>query len=389
MWIERTLGDRLERLAATRPVVMVTGARQTGKSSLLKKRFPDAEYITFDHLHHVDAARSAPERFLAARGDQTVLDEVQYVPELLRALKIAVDDNRDVNGRWLLTGSRRFDLMDSASESLAGRISVANLETLSAEEIRASDHPRLGEFLWAGGYPELWGTEGIDRIDYMESYLRTYLERDLKQIVNVRNLADFRRFVRTLAVRSGQLFNASDVARDVGVSIQTARNWTHALEMSGLVHLLPPYFANLGKRLVKTPKIFFADHGLMCHLLGIENERDLLGHPLRGNLWETFVFGELLKSAGARPGDDLFFYRDHKGIEVDFVLERGTHLQLVEAKAGERIDRRKLNFDKLEEALGKRFRISKIVAHDVNNAKAADMGGFVSFNPLLCPWPEG
>ncbi len=387
MWIERTLGDKLESLAASRPVVMVTGARQTGKSSLLKRRFPNAEYITFDHLRQVEAARAAPARFLAARQGQTVLDEVQYVPELFRELKIVVDEDRQAFGRWLLTGSQRFELMESVSDSLAGRIAVLNLETLSAKEIRQSEHPGLREHLWIGGYPKLWGTEGIDHRDYFESYLRTYLERDLKQIVSVRNLSDFRRFVRTLAVRSGQLFNASDVARDVGVAIQTVRNWTHALEMSGLVYLLPPYFANIGKRMVKTPKLFFADQGLLCHLLGIETQRDLRGHPLFGHVWETFVFGELVKCRGVKPGDELFFYRDHRGVEVDFVVEKGTRLELIEAKASERVDRRRLAFDKLEAALGERFKITKTVAHDVDSDEATDLGDFISFNPLQCPWP--
>lgn len=388
MWIERILGDKLESLAASRPVVMVTGARQTGKSSLLKRRFPNAEYITFDHLRQVEAARAAPAGFLATRKGQTVLDEVQYVPELFRELKIVVDENRQSFGRWLLTGSQRFELMETVSESLAGRIAVVNLETLSAQEIREKRHPNLRDHLWIGGYPELWGTEGIDHRDYFESYLRTYLERDLKQIVSVRSLADFRRFVRSLAVRSGQLFNASDVARDVGVSIQTVRNWTHALELSGLVYLLPPYFVNIGKRLVKTPKIFFADHGLLCHLIGIETQKDLLGHPLLGHVWETFVFGELVKTRNVRPGHDLFFYRDHRGVEVDFVLEKGTTLELIEAKASERIDRRKLAFGKLEAALGDRFQVTKAVAHDVASTEATDLGAFISFNPLLCPWPR-
>jgi hypothetical protein len=391
MWIDRSISGRLEHLAATRPVVLLTGARQTGKSSLLKRLFPEADYVTFDHLHEVEAAEQSPSAFLAAHRGQTVLDEIQYVPELFRELKIVVDQERKAFGRWILTGSQRYELMDTITESLAGRVSILNLETLSAEELRSFGHERLADHVWLGGYPELWAHERIDRNDYFESYLRTYLERDLKRLVDVKKISDFRRFIRIIASRVGQLLNYRDVSRDVGVSDATIRKWIHALELSGVIYLLPPFFANIGKRLTKSPKLYFADHGLACHLLGIDGKQAWAGHGQRGNLWESFVMMELIKTHGLTPGDDLFFYRDQSGSEIDFVIRSAGGLTLVEAKSTERIDRSRLGFDKVAPLLSKggAGEITQLVAHNLASDRALSMGDYTSFNPLRCKPPLG
>lgn len=382
MWIDRIISEKIKRAAESRPVVMLTGARQTGKSSLLKRLFPNARYVTFDYLRQVEAARESPQQFLKQFSKQTVLDEIQYVPELFRELKILVDNEREVYGRWILTGSQRFELMEHVSESLAGRISVVNLETLSALELKESNLEPGDDYLWRGGYPELWSNPRLDQEDFFENYIRTYIERDLKQLVEVKNLNDFRRFVRILAARIGQLLNYRNIAKDVGVSDMTVKRWLHALEMSGLIYLLPPFFSNIGKRLVKSPKLYFSDHGLACHLLGIGNAGDWLNHMHRGNLWKNLVLMEIIKNNNLVPGRELFFYRDQNGVEIDCVIERGNNVTLLEAKVGEIIDERKLNFKKVVPLLEDKYRVECVVAHTPIDPEVVQLKNFKSYNPI-------
>ena len=383
MWIDRLVEDRIYLSVGSRPVVMLTGARQTGKSSLLKRLFPESRYITFDYIRQVEAAKESPQQFLKQCEGQTILDEIQYVPELFRELKILVDQERDHYGKWIIAGSQRFELMEQISESLAGRIAVINLETLSALELRESRVERVADFLWRGGYPELWSNPGLEPEDFFENYIRTYIERDLKQLVEVKNLNDFRRFIRVLATRIGQLINYRDVARDVGVADVTIRRWLHALEIGGLVTLLPPFFANIGKRLVKAPKLYFNDHGLACYLLGIGDAASWSAHTHRGNLWENLVLMELIKNNRLTPGRELFFYRDQNGVEIDFIIEQGERITLIEAKAGERIDQRKLNFSKTVPLLQKKYRATECaVAHTVADDMIITLKNYKSYNPL-------
>ena len=382
MWIERMIKDKIFRSARSRPVVLLTGARQTGKSSLLTRLFPESRYITFDYLRQVEAAMESPQQFLQQYNGQIILDEIQYVPELFRELKILVDKERDAYGKWIITGAQRFELMEQVSESLAGRISVINLETLSAMELRGCNLEPIDNFLWRGGYPELWSNPHLEVEDLFENYIRTYIERDLKQIVEVKNLNDFRRFVRVLAARIGQLINYRDIAKDVGIADVTAKRWLHALEMGGLVYLLPPFFSNIGKRLVKAPKLYFSDHGLACYLLGIIDAKTWSSHTYRGNLWENIVLMELIKNNYLVPGRELFFYRDQNGVEVDFIIEQGSKITLLEAKAGETIDSRKLNFNKVAPLLQKRYQVECVVAHTPPGNTVVKLKNFSSFNPL-------
>lgn len=387
MWIQRQMKNLLENAVQTRPAVLLTGARQTGKSSLLQKQYPDTEYITFDHLRHVEAAKESPEYFLAQFQEQTILDEIQYVPEFFRELKILIDQNRQNYGKWIMTGSQQFALMEEISESLAGRIALLHLETLSACELRNENIKAINDFLWKGGYPELWSNKRLKTMDFFESYIRTYVERDLKTIIDVKNLSDFRKFFRMLATRAGRLLNYRSLSSDVGVSDVTIRKWIHALEISGLVYLLTPYYANIGKRLIKSPKIYFSDHGLLCYLLGIDNERGWYTHPHRGALWENLVMLELIKTNHLVPGNDLFFYRDQNGVEIDFVIERKGKLILVEAKAGERIDTNKLHFDRVASLFKDKNRIEKILAQNINETKVLRFKNYVCHNPLYSSPP--
>jgi len=382
MWIDRKVKDRIIRSAGSRPVVLLTGARQTGKSSLLKRLFPESRYITFDYIRQVEAVKESPQQFLRQCAGQTILDEIQYVPELFRELKILVDKERDNYGKWIITGSQRFELMEQVSESLAGRITVINLETLSSLELRESNVERVADFLWRGGYPELWSNPHLEHEDFFENYIRTYIERDLKQIVEVKNFNDFRRFVRVLAARIGQLINYRDIAKDVRVADVTVKRWLHALEMGGLITLLPPFFANIGKRLVKAPKLYFNDHGLACYLLGVVDAETWLAHMHRGNLWENLVLMELIKNNHLLPGRELFFYRDQNGVEVDFIVEQGNKITLLEAKVGEKVDNRKLNFKKIVPLLKEKDRIDCVVAHSPLDDMVMEFKNYRSYNPL-------
>lgn len=354
MYIDRKIASTLLEATRTRPVVLVTGPRQVGKTTLLRRSFPGHAYLSFDSMLLAASAEEAPEEFVARLEGPIVIDEVQYAPAVLRAIKARVDAERGSFGRWLLTGSQRFELMRGAGESLAGRISILELASLSAAELRRAGFlaAEIGDELYLrGGYPELWAEREVEASLWFEDYIRTYVERDLKAIVNVKNLLDFRRFLGAAAARAGELLNYADLANGVGVSVNTIKSWVAALELSGLCYLLPPYFTNIGKRLVKTPKLYFADLGLLCALLGLRDGKLIDSGGLRGRLWEHLVFLELIKEGGFRPGRELFFYRDHGGAEVDFIAIDGGALRLIEAKHSERIRPERLAGPALTETL--------------------------------------
>lgn len=381
LWVNRDMTELLKQSFKTRPVTLLTGPRQTGKSSLLQRMLPDTRYVTFDNLRQLSMAKENPDRFLAQFSTPVILDEIQYVPELFRSLKMVVDQHRDDYGRWILTGSEQFSLMKNVSETLAGRMSIFCLNTLSAQELRESDQTALEDFIWKGGYPELWHNPSINVTAFFDDYIRTYIERDLRNILEINKLFEFQRFFRMLAGRVGCILNYSDMAKDVGVADTTIRQWIHALETSGIIYLLPPYFSNIGKRFVKSPKIYFADHGLVCYLLDIQNIGDWQNHINKGHLWENFVFMELMKTHALRPGVDLFFYRDHQGIEIDFVLFKKDMAYLIEAKTS--ADAKKLHFDKVRSVLEK-YKVTNILAANMLDKHIFELKNHILLNPLYC-----
>ena len=333
MWIPRTVEPRLQRSAKTRPVIVLTGARQTGKTSTFVRLFPHYALVSLDLPTEAEQAEKEPRGFLQRHPPPVIIDEVQYAPALFRHLKVAVDAHRTRNGQFLLTGSQKFTLMKGVSESLAGRADIVELETLSFAEIRAA-LPQIGveTAILRGGFPELYANPDIDLIAFYNSYLATYLERDVRSLTNVGSLRDFERFVRVCALRSANLLNKADLARDVGIAPSTANHWLSMLEASGQVILLEPWFSNRTKSIVKSPKLYFADTGLLCALLNIRSEEALLQSPAAGAVWETFVFAQLRdreRRAGRVGG--LFFWRDRTR-EVDFVVDAGGRLELFEAK---------------------------------------------------------
>lgn len=333
MWIPRQIEALLRARAATRPVVVLTGARQTGKTSLVRRIFKSYDYTCLDLPSEAEQAEHDPASFLARHPAPLVVDEVQYAPALFRHLKSTVDKRRDRNGQFILTGSQKLSLMKSVSDSLAGRADILELETLSWAEARSAS-PGIGieEFLVKGGFPELHEKPGLDAQGFYRSYLATYLERDLRQLLQVANLRDFERFVRACALRSAQMLNRSDLARDVGISSSTASAWLSALQASGQIALLEPWFSNRAKSLVKTPKLYLADVGLCAFLAGIRSIADLRESPMCGALWETLVFGELRRlQVNRRGGWDLNFWRDRTR-EADFLFHRGGAFELADAK---------------------------------------------------------
>jgi uncharacterized protein len=342
MFIVRDLNARLESVAAQFPAVFLTGARQTGKSSLLRHLLPHAPFLSLDLPSAAEQASQSPEQFFAGHREPLILDEVQYAPQLFRYLKDRIDADRHRMGRFYLSGSQKFALMKELSESLAGRAAIVELDTLSSHEILhhpATSDTSLLYFLWRGGFPELFRNPELRAQDFYSSYVATYLERDLRSLLQVGSLRDFERFIRACAARNAQLLNLSELSRDVGIAVSTAREWVSVLEASNQVFLLEPYFANIGKRLIKTPKLYFRDTGLLCFLLGFDEPQALLRSTHLGPVWECFVLNQILrhKSATGSAGR-IFFFRDAYGTEVDFLFEHNGRLRLAEAKWAEQPD---------------------------------------------------
>jgi hypothetical protein len=333
--VRRTLQSRAVELAGRHPVITITGPRQSGKTTLCRGAFASLPYVSLEPPDERAFAASDPRGFLARFGTGAVIDEVQRVPDLASYLQPIVDaDPRP--GRFVLTGSQSFTLMQSLTQTLAGRSAMVELFPLGLEEIRRfpSVPADLNTLLWTGGYPRIFD-RGLPPQEWLGDYVATYVERDVRQVLNVGDLLTFQTFLRMCAARAGQLLNLSALGADCGITHATARQWLSVLEASYIVFRLPPLHANLGKRLIKTPKLYFHDSGLLCYLLGIREPGQLAVHPLRGAIFESWVIADVLKHHRHRGvAARLFFYRDRAGTEVDLVIERGADRLAVEIKAG-------------------------------------------------------
>ncbi len=332
--IPRDAQNTLAELAAGYPVLAVTGPRQSGKTTLVRVAFPGHDYANLENPAEREFAETDPAGFLRRFQSGVILDEAQRCPHLFEWLQGIVDDSQQP-GQFILTGSQQFGLLSGITQSLAGRVALVNLLPLAATELRAvSQLPATAdEAVVRGGYPPLFDRP-LDPGIWFANYVQTYLERDVRQLLNVRDLSQFQRFLRLCAGRSGQLLNLSSLGDDAGLTHNTIREWISVLEASFVVHRLPPHHQNFNKRLVKTPKLYFHDTGLAAWLLGIESAQQLATHPLRGPLFETWVVSELLKRRfnTARPSN-LSFWRDRSGHEVDLLLETPEGIQAIEIKA--------------------------------------------------------
>lgn len=317
----------LSRAAKSFPAVIVTGPRRAGKTTLLQKLFPKSSYHLLEDPDLISRVRSDPRSFLEEIRRPAILDEIQNAPELLNYIRARIDEYPNRKGQWLLTGSQDAPLMRGVTESMAGRAAVFQLLPLSRSESGKVS-------LLKGGFPEVLAKPSLALV-WFRSYVQTYLERDVRAVSSIRDLATFRRFLSLLAARCGQILNRTDLAAPLGVSVPTVSEWLSILEVTGQILLVPPFFENFGKRLIKSPKIYFIDSGLLNYLLGIESEATLNRSVFLGPVFEAFVASEIVKrqiSLG-RP-KELYYFRDQQGLEVDFVLPRGDRgLLLIEAKA--------------------------------------------------------
>ncbi len=313
------------------PAVVVTGPRRSGKTTLLRQLFPKIHYVLLEDPDIQGRIRSDPRTFLEELRPPILFDEIQNAPELLSYVRTLIDTAPRRTGQWLFTGSQEAPLMQGITESMAGRAAILQLLPFSVTET-----PKVN--MLHGGFPEVV-VRPKSRALWFASYLQTYLERDVRSITNVRDLVTFRRFIALLASRHGQILNKTDLAAPLGVSVPTISEWLHVLEITSQIIIVPPYFENLGKRLVKTPKVYLGDSGLACYLLGITSEAELQRSPFLGQLFEGFVAAEILKSQVNQGGrKELYYFRDQQGLEVDFLLPRpNAGLWLIECKAGKTV----------------------------------------------------
>ena len=332
--IKRHITAELLSLLTEYPVVTILGPRQAGKTTLAKAVLPGYEYHNLEHPETRQLAMDDPKAFLARCGKNVIIDEIQRVPELLSYIQVQVDQVQR-NGHFVLTGSHQLALREAITQSLAGRTSLLNLLPVSISELRDAgiSYETPENYIYQGFLPRVYDQQQRPTQAY-SNYYQTYVERDIRQLINLKDFSLFEKFIKLLAGRVGQLLNHSSLANDVGVTVATIKHWLSILEASFIIYKLPPYFENFGKRVVKSPKYYFIDTGLLCFLLGIEKPHQVVRDPLVGSLFENLVVIECLKTQsnlGRLPG--LYFFRDSNGLEVDILLQQGRALTALEVKS--------------------------------------------------------
>ncbi|MCQ2302029.1 MAG: ATP-binding protein [Bacteroidales bacterium] len=331
--IERNIIDKIQYLLTKYPVVTITGTRQCGKSTLLRNGFPTMRYVSLEDPDLREFAIDDARGFLNNFGTPLIIDEAQYAPKLFSYIQTRIDSEGQT-GMYILSGSHNFLLMESISQSLAGRTAILKMAPFSISELtHANLLPELNEWLFTGGFPRIYDKQ-INPVDFFPSYFQTYIERDVRLLRNINDLSHFVRFVKLCAARIGQLLNINALANECEVSVQTINSWLSVLETSYVIYLLKPYHNNFNKRLVKSPKLYFCDTGLAASLLGMENARQMDTHYLRGELFENMVIMEFIKQEYAQGREpNISFWRDSNQNEIDLLVERGLDLQAYEIKS--------------------------------------------------------
>lgn len=338
MKIQREIAPKVAEALEKFPIVAVIGPRQSGKTTLCKMLKPDFTYVNLEDLTNRDFAKNDPKGFLETYAGSVIIDEIQYVPDLFSYLQVYTD-KREINGEYLITGSQHFLMSVRISQLLAGRVAVFNLLPFSVSELMVGNyrHENWEHYILAGGYPRKWANN-INAFEYYDNYLKTYIERDVRMLKNILNLDLFQKFIKLLAGRTGQLFNQSKLGNELGLDNKTINSWMNLLEASFIAFRLQPYYNNFNKRIVKTPKVYFYDTGLLAYLLGIRTIQDLDIHFAKGQLFENFVLIEKRKQTeNYRTHEHYYFWRDATGNEIDILIEKGIHLAAVEVKSAKTI----------------------------------------------------
>ena len=332
--IKRHIEPEFLQLLGEYPIVTILGPRQAGKTTLARQLLPDYAYVNLEHPETRAFAQDDPKAFLAQYSGKVIFDEIQRLPELLSYLQVAVDNQRE-NGRYVLTGSHQLALREAIAQSLAGRTAILHLLPFSIAELVDNDlgFVKAEDYLYQGFLPRIYDQQQRPSTAYA-NYYQTYVERDVRQLINLKDVAQFQKFMKLVAGRVGQLMDYSSLAGDVGVSATTIKHWLSILEASFILYKLPPYFENFGKRVIKTPKYYFIDTGLLCFLLGIENPQQVARDPLIGQLFENLVIIDVLKNIYNKGKlDNLYFFRDSNGLEADLLLQQGRQLIPIEIKS--------------------------------------------------------
>lgn len=333
--IIRNAETKIIELSGKYPVLLVTGPRQSGKTTLVKKLFPNHIYKNLENPDQRIAAKDDPKRFLElGTGNRIIIDEVQEVPELTSYIQVEVDE-QPINSQFVLTGSQNFQISQTVSQSLAGRVAQFELLPLTYSELSSFKNVSLDQLLLSGSYPGKY-TRNINQTDFYRDYVNTYITRDVRTLQNVGDLSNFLRFMQLVAGRAGQLFNANELGSAVGVDYKTIQKWLSVLEASYIVFRLEPYYENFGKRLIKSPKLYFYDTGILNYLLGIDSTKELQTHPSYGSIFENFIIAEKLKTiANTRANEKIYFWRDNNGVEIDLLVDKGLTKDLVEIKSSQ------------------------------------------------------
>ena len=385
MIIQRTIKSKLEKLLLSFPVVTITGCRQCGKSTFLKNLLPNYKYVSLEDIDIRMMAKEDPRHFIAVYNEKVILDEIQQVPELLSYIQTHVDSVNKA-GMYVLTGSHNLLLMQSINQSLAGRTALLTLAPFSVEELNSSNllPASVNEMLYTGSFPRIYD-QHIEPSDFYNSYIKTYVDKDVRLLRNISDFSSFTRFIKLCAGRCSQILNISQLAEDAGITRKTAESWLSILETSYIIYLLKPYYKNFGKRVIKNPKLYFYDTGLVSSLLGITSSEQIENFYMRGALFENFIVSELIKKRiFAGKTDELFFWRDSNGVEIDIIEENGLELYAYEIKASETMNSAFFsNIKKAKKVIGLDFKNTAVIYGGTREIPSSnECGAYISWKKL-------